>query len=411
MPISTPFHPRTSALCSSYKWKEWAGYRAVCSFDVHHEREYTAFRHSAGLLDATPLFKYEIQGPDAGRFLAHVTVKDARRMRVGRVSYLCWTDARGQVLDDGTLTRWDDNHYRLTSADPSYAWLARHAGGFEVELRDASDQIGVLALQGPRSRAILETCCDAGPGETPVQALRFFGATRARVAGRSIELTRTGYTGDLGFELWVQPEDALVVWDTLVEAGAPHGLVPAGLDALDVTRIEAGFLLGGIDYTSARRALIPEQTSSPSEIGLGWAVELEREPFIGQAALLEEQRAGARWSSVGLDIDWQELEALYDSHGLPPDLPMHAWRSSIPLYVGAQQVGYATSGAWSPTLKKNLAIATLQRAHAADGSKLDIEWTVEHRRERVSARVTPRPFFDPERKRSTPAALAAASPA
>ncbi|MFT4542223.1 MAG: aminomethyltransferase [Planctomycetota bacterium] len=411
MPIPTPFHPRTSKLCTSYSWKEWAGYHAVCSYDVHHDREYTAFRHSAGLLDATPLFKYDITGPDAGRFLSYVTVKDATRIRNGRVVYLCWTDTAGKVLDDGTLTRWDDHHYRLTSADPSYSWLSRNAHSFDVEVVDVTPTMGTLALQGPRSRAILDACCDAAPGDTPVQHLKFFGATHATMAGKRIEVTRTGYTGDLGYEVWMQSEDALAVWDTLMEAGAPHGITPAGLNALDVSRVEAGFILGGVDYTSARRALIEDQKSSPIEIGLGWTVQLDREPFIGQRHLLQERRTGAKWAIAGLVIDWEELEELYDSFGLPPNLPMHAWRESIPLYEGVQQVGYATSGAWSPTLKKNLAIATLPQAYAKEGTRLSMEWTVEHRRKTITARVAARPFFDPERKRSTPPVPVSASAA
>jgi len=394
MPIPTPFHARTSALCTSLAWKEWAGYHAVRSYDTYPEREYFAFRHAAGLLDVTPLYKYDLRGPDAGRLLAYVTVKDVTQMKPGRVTYLCWCDADGKVLDDGTITRWDDAHYRLTSADPSFAWLARHARGFDVEIEDVSEKLGALALQGPSSRAVLVDVAGA-----EVAGLRFFGAQHAHIAGVPVDVTRTGYTGDLGYEVWTPAEHALAVWDALAEAGRPYGLQPAGLDALDMTRIEAGFILGGVDYTSARRALIEDQKSSPYEIGLGWCVQLEREPFLGQAALRREARAGSRHALVGLDIDWDALRALFDEKGLPPLVLAHAWRASIPVYLGAVQVGYATSGSWSPTLKKNLALATLEAAHAAPGTELAIEWTVEHRRRTVGATVAERPFFDPERKR------------
>ncbi|TDJ69518.1 MAG: aminomethyl transferase family protein [Planctomycetota bacterium] len=395
MPIPSPFHPRTSVLCTSYLWKEWAGYHAVRSYETSHEREYLAFRHGAGLLDVSPLCKYEVKGPDAGRFLAYVTVKDVTKLGLGRVTYLCWCDPRGHVLDDGTITRWDDDHYRMTSADPSYAWLHRNARGFEVEITDVTEELAALALQGPNSRAVL-----AAVFGSELESLRFFRGVRAQAGRIPVEITRTGYTGDLGYEIWIPAQHALAVWDALVEAGAAYGLLPAGLDALDVTRVEAGFILGGIDYTSARKAVIPSQRSTPQEIGLGWAVGLERDPFIGQAALCREAREGARYAMVGLDIDWDELEHLYDAADLPPDLSPQAWRSSIPVYHGVVQVGYASSGAWSPTLKKNLAIATVEAAHAPIGTELAIEWTVDHARKTVKATVVPRPFFDPPRKRA-----------
>ncbi|MCP3915138.1 MAG: aminomethyl transferase family protein [bacterium] len=397
MPIPTPFHPRTAPLCTSLYWKEWAGYHAVRSFDTTFEREYFAFRHAAGLIDVTPLYKYAIRGKDAGRFLSYVLVKDVTRLGVGRVTYLCWCDARGHVLDDGTVTRWDDAHYRLTSADPSYHWLLRHARGFDVEIEDESSEICALALQGPRARAILSAAAGSD-----VEGLRFFGAMRAKIGKAPVEITRTGYTGDLGYEVWTANQHALELWDALVEAGAPHGLLPAALDAMDVTRIEAGFILNGVDYTSARRAVIPRQRSSPYEIGLGWSVQLDRDPFIGQAALQKEKREGSRWAIVGLECDWDELEALYGSFDLPPGIPTHAWRESIPIYSGAVQAGYATSGAFSPTLKRQLVIATMEAAYAKTGTELRMEWTVEHQRHAVRAIVTDRPFFDPERKRSTP---------
>jgi aminomethyltransferase len=395
MPLPTPFHPRTAALCESLAWKEWAGYHAVRSYDVYFEREYYAFRHSAGLLDVTPLYKYDVRGRDAARFLSWLTVRDVGKLAPGRVTYLCWCDADGKVLDDGTITCWGPGEYRLTSADPSWAWLLQQAQGLAVEITDRSSDLAALALQGPRSRAIL-----AAVAGKEIEALRFFRATHAKIAGVAVDVTRTGYTGDLGYEVWMSADDALPVWDALVAAGAPHGLLPAGLDALDVTRVEAGFILGGVDYTSARRALIESQKSTPSEIGLGWCVELEREPFLGQAALRREAGYGPRLAFVGLVLSWDDLHELYDSFGLPPALPSHAWRQSIPLYHGAVQVGYATSGAWSPTLKQKLALATVEAAFATEGTTLSMEWTVEHQRKTVHATVARRPFFDPPRKRA-----------
>lgn len=395
MPLPTPFHPRTAALCSSLRWKSWAGYHAVCSFDVHHEAEYYAVRHGAGLLDVSPLFKLDVRGRDAGAFLSYVTARDITRLKPGQVGYGCWCDDDGKVLDDGTVTCFGAGEYRVTSADPSWSWLVRHAGGFDVTVEDVSSQLAALALQGPRSREILAAVCGS-----EVASLGFFRAARLRSGPLEIDVTRTGYTGDLGYELWVPPRHALPLWDALMEAGAHHGLLPMGLDALDLCRIEAGFILMGVDYVSARRALTAARKSSPYEIGLGWTVHAEREPFLGQAALRRELRDGSDWSLVGLVIDWDELEALYDGFGLPPSLPSAAWRTAVPVYLpGGRQVGQATSGAWSPTLKQNLALASVRAPHGLPGTRLQIEVTVEYERRRVTAHVVKPPFFDPPRKK------------
>lgn len=402
MPLPTPFHPRTSALCDSLRWKEWAGYHAVCSYDTSHEPEYHATRQAAGLLDVTPLYKFSVGGPGATDFLRYVTARDVAKLKPGQVGYGCWCDEAGKVLDDGTVTRWDENEYRVTSADPSFAWFSRHARGFDVAIEDISDKLAALALQGPTSRAILADACDGD-----VASLRFFRAMRTRLGGVDVDVTRTGYTGDLGYEIWIPREHALRVYDTLTEAGRPHGMLPMGLDALDVCRVEAGFILIGVDYFSARRCLIEAQKSSPFEIGLGWTVHTEREAFIGRQALLEEQRAGSRWAFVGLELDWEELEQLFDSHGLPPQLPTSAWRTAVPVHAADQQVGRATSGTWSPLLKRNLALASVESRHSALGTRLSIEVTVEFQRKHVTATVVKTPFFNPERKRATPDAARA----
>ena len=409
MPETTPFHPRTAELCASMAWKDWSGYHAVRRYDTLHEPEYHAVRQAAGLLDVTPLFKLDVRGPGAGDLLAWVTARDPRKLKVGRVAYCTWCDEQGRLLDDGTLTRRDDEVWRLTSADPPFAWLHRAAREFDAQVTDVTRELGALALQGPRSRAILADCC-----EGDVSALRFFGHTRARLAGVDVEITRTGYTGDLGYEVWVPAGDALPVWDALMEAGRPHGLRPLGLDALDMLRIEAGFVLLGVDYVSARRAFTPEQTSSPFELGLDFTVKLDREAFVGRDALAAERRDGSPWSFVGLDIDWVELEELHARRGLPPALPSEAWRASVPLFEGARsggppgsrpkgkQVGWASSGTWSPLLKKNLALASVRTPFAGPGTRLSIETLVDHRRRFVTATVTTTPFFDPERKTSVP---------
>ncbi len=379
------------------RWKEWAGYYSVCSFDVSHEREYFALRHAAGLIDVTPLFKYEVTGPDAGDFLAKVMVKDVRKLALGQVTYLCWCDDAGHVIDDGTVTRLADDAFRVTAAEPTWAWLERFSRGYDVEIEDSSERIGALSLQGPRSRAILAACCDAD-----LDKLAFFHGLDADLGGTPVWISRTGYTGDLGYEVWVDAPRALDVWDAVMAAGSAHGIQPAALDAMDVTRVEAGFIMNGVDYFSANHCMIDTRKSTPYELGLGWTVELDRGPFNGQAALRAEKQRGVRRRMVGLVLDWDEHEALYAEHDLPPEICPHAWRDGVPVYAkDGRQVGKATSGSWSPLLKKNLALADLEAGHAKIGTKLDMEVTVEYERRKVTATVTKKPFFDPARKRST----------
>lgn len=396
MPIPTPFHPRTAPLCTSMFWKEWAGYHAVRSFDVSPEREYFAFRNGAGVIDVSPLYKYEIKGRDAAALLSRVTVRDIASLGVGRVTYLCWCDDDGKLVDDGTVSRLDDEHYRLTAADPTLAWLHRYAGPYQVTIEDSSERIAALAIQGPTSRDLLRQVSDA-----PLDTLGFFATTRARLAGVDVQISRTGYTGDLGYEVWVDREHALAVWDAIMAAGVDYRVIPAALDAMDVTRIEAGFIMNGVDYFNASHCLIDSRKSTPYELGLGWTVKLDRAPFVGQAALRAEQARGPAWGMAGLRYDWDEYEALFARHGLPPQVPAGAWRDGVPVYdPSGKQVGQATSGAWSPMLKANLALASLRTPHHAVGTRLQIEVTVEYERHRVGATVCKTPFYNPERKRS-----------
>lgn len=396
MPIPTPFHPRTAELCTSMFWKEWAGHHAVRSFDTSHEREYFALRNGAGVIDVSPLFKYDVTGPDAAALLSRVTVRDIRELKVGRVTYLCWCDDDGKIVDDGTVSRLDDQHYRLTAADPTLAWLHRYAGHYRVRIEDQSARIAALAIQGPTSRDVLEQCSDA-----PLDRLSFFGTTAAKLAGIDVRISRTGYTGDLGYEVWVDREHALAVWDAIMAAGRDYRCIPAALDAMDVTRIEAGFIMNGVDYWNAAHCLIESRKSTPFEVGLGWTVKLEREPFVGQAALVAEHARGPAWGIAGLRYDWDEYEALFARKGLPPQVPAGAWRSGVPVYDRTgKQVGQATSGAWSPMLKANLALASVRAPCFAPGTRLQIEVTVEFERHRVGAVVEKTPFYNPERKRS-----------
>jgi aminomethyltransferase len=392
--IPTPFHDRTAALCQSHRWKDWAGFYAVSSYDTCHEREYFAFRHGAGILDVSPLYKYDVTGADAGRFLSYVTTRDVGKLRVGRVAYSCWVDRRGKMLDDGTIARLEECLYRVTSADPMLHWFRTLSDGFDVHIDDTSRSIAALAVQGPTSADLLNAVSDGG-----VEGLRFFRAVQTTVGGCAVTVTRTGYTGDLGFEVWAKSEDALRVWDVLMDEGRKHGAMAAGLDALDIARVEAGFIMAGVEYQNARHCLAAVQTSSPFEVGLGWTVQLDRGPFVGQKALRAEKASGPKWAMVGLEVDWVEIERAFESRGLPPNLPSNAWRTSVPLYSFGRQIGYATSGTWSPTLKKNLALATVPSRFAEEGTTVDFEINVEFWRKNVRATVVETPFFNPPRKR------------
>jgi aminomethyltransferase len=396
MPIATPFHPRTLERCTSLLYKDWAGYYAVRSFDTTHDREYFAFRHACGLIDVTPLFKYDVRGKDAARFLARAMVRDIRKLKLKQVMYVCWCDDDGHMIDDGTVSRFGEDHYRVTSSEPAWHWLVRTSRGMDVTLEDVGDRFAALSIQGPTSRDALDAACGGA-----IRELKFFRLEHTRIDSVDVTISRTGYTGDLGYEIFMRNEDALRVYDAVVAAGRPYGLELAGLDAMDVTRVEAGFVLNGIDYYSSLRSLIPSCKSTPYELGLGWMVNLKHEPFIGRDALMREKKLGPVRQLVGLEVDWDETEALFRAHGLPPEVHPGAWRDPRPVYDSrAGFIGQATSGAWSPLLKKNLALATLKSEFAVPGTVVRFEVTVEYERRAVKATVVETPFFNPPRKRA-----------
>ena len=393
---TTPFHSRTAPLCQAQNWRRWAGYITAGSYELIHDREYYAIRSSAALFDVSPLFKYEIRGRDAARFLDRVVTRDVSKCAPGQVLYTPWCDEAGKVMDDGTLSRLEDDTFRLTAAEPNLRWLLDNALGLAVEVTDVSDSLAALSLQGPNARAILGSASDGA-----VDGLGFFRLTMARVRDVPVTVTRTGYTGDLGYEIWVDAPDALRLWDALMDAGGPYGLTPAGILALDVARIEAGLVLIEVDYVPAHRAIIEDRKSSPYELGLGWTVKLDKEAFVGRSALVEEKRRGPEWELRGLEVSWESLEEVYAKVGLPPQLPSVAWRTSLPVYSQGKQVGYATSGCWSPILKKYIALAHLHASHYRPGTAVHMEVTVEHQRRNAKAQVVETPFFNPERKRAT----------
>jgi glycine cleavage system T protein (aminomethyltransferase) len=392
----TPFHPRTSVLMEGQAWRRWAGHLVASSYDLTHDREYAAIRNAAALIDVTPLYKYSVTGPDSERLLDRVIVRDVAKLKIGQVYYTPWCDPDGKVIDDGTVARLGDRTFRMTAADPSLRWLSMNAVGMDVAIEDVTDTTCALAVQGPSARAVLA----AAAGKGDVASLKFFRIVEATIGGVPVTISRTGYTGDLGYEVWIPSDRAVAVWDAIVGAGAPYGLAPTGIWALDIARIEAGLLMADIDYVSSHKALIEPQKSSPFELGLGWCVNLEKKPFVGKKALAKEKGAGSPWQFVGIDVDWDSLESVYAEVDLPPRLPTVAWRVSVPLYVGSRQIGYASSGCWSPLLKRYIALAHVETPWSKPGTEVDMEITVEHRRKKALARVAETPFFNPERKRA-----------
>jgi aminomethyltransferase len=389
---TTPFHERTAPLCVSHAWRRWAGHVAASSYELTHEREYHVIRVAAALLDVSPLYKYLIRGHDAARLLDLVVTRNVMKAAVGQVLYTPWCDHSGKVIDDGTVARLDDQLYRMTSAEPSLRWLQDNATGMQVEITDVSDKTAALSLQGPMSWSILQSL-----GAPP---LKYFRIASTALRGIPVTISRTGYTGDLGYEIWADAGQALPLWDALIDAGRGYGIMPTGLLALDMARIEAGLMLIDVDYVPARKALIDSQLSSPFELDLAWTVSLDKERFIGREALAAEKARGPQWLFVGVEVDWNSLERLYVEVGLATRVPGAAWRMSVPIYASGEQVGYATSGAWSPLLKKYIALAHLRSQWAKPGTPLEMEITVEHRRKRAAITVVKKPFFDPPRKRA-----------
>jgi aminomethyltransferase len=400
LPVGTAFHDRTFALCHSLNYREWSGFYTVSSYEVHHEHEYNAIRNAAALIDITPLYKYIVEGKNATKLVNRVITRDINKVKPGQVIYCCWCDEQGKVIDDGTITRLAENKYRWTAADPSLRWFRQNGLNMDVQIEDVSEKIAALALQGPTSGKLLKSVAEAD-----VANLKYFRMTSGKIAGVPVDISRTGYTGDLGYEIWVpinDSRDAVKVWDALMEAGKRFDIHPAGMLALDVARIEAGLLLIEVDYISSKKALIPEQKYSPYELGFGKMVHLDKENFVGKAALAHQNKSGVARQLVGLEMDWVEIEERYEKFGLTPAAPAQASRVHVPVYLGGKQVGKATSTTWSPLLKKMIALDSVDTAHSQPGTKLQMEITIEAVRQKVTAKVAKLPFFNPERKTKTP---------
>ncbi len=396
MSVGTGFHPRTSRLNAKMAWGEWSGYFAAAVYADFHDIEYNAIREQAALIDVSPLYKYVVSGPDAAALADRVSTRDIGKLRVDRVFYSAWCNEDGQVVDDGTITRRSPNEFFWTAADPTYRWFRLNAHDLDVEIRDVSEEISGLALQGPRSRAILEAVTRRDWAD-----VRYYSHRRTEIDGVDLSITRTGYTGDLGYELWVPSETAVDVWDAVWEAGEAHGIRPAGIRALDVARVEAGLILIEVDYTSARHAVSHEQMYSPFEIGLGRLVDFGKPSFVGRHALeLEQRRGGPPRRLVGLELDWSGIEAMFARHGLPPMVSPIVNRDPVPVYRDGRQVGRATSLTWGPTIKRMVGFGSVPPELSRPGTRVSVEWSVEGERGTVGATVVEVPFLDLERKRA-----------
>jgi aminomethyltransferase len=397
MPVGTAVHDRTSKLCESLNYRDWSGYYAVSVYETHHEHEYNAVRNAAALFDITPLYKYSIRGRDAGALLDRMVTRNMKKVAVGQLIYTPWCDEEGKTIDDGTITRLEDNSYRLTAADPTLRWLRQNSLGMDVEVEDVSEKLAALALQGPTSGRLLKTVAEAD-----IENLRYFRLTRGKIAGVPVEISRNGYTGDLGYEIWIPWDAANKVWDALMDGGRPYDIHAAGMLALDVARIEAGLILIDVDYTGCRRALIEAQKYSPYEIGLGRMVHLDKEHFVGREALEKERSNGSARRLVGLEVDWRDVEARFEAVGLAPQAPSTASRCAVPVYRNGQQIGKATSTTWSPTLKRMIALASVAGEHSTTGNRLQMEITVEAMRQKAGATVVDLPFYNPPQKTAIP---------
>lgn len=395
MILTTPFHARTEAANRTGLWSHWAGYLAAEKYQSSEKAEYFALRNSAGLFDTSPLYKYRVIGTEADRYLSGILTRDIRRCRPGRAQYTVWCDDDGHVIEDGVVMRLGENEFLVTSARPNLAYFAGLVAHLDVEIADVSRPMAALALQGPRSRAIV-TRLWPSLGDLP-----YFGVARVDFASRSVIVSRTGFTGDLGYEMWIDAGDALRLWDAVEEAGLDHGAVPVGQQALLTARVEAGLILIDVDYRSARFAWTANERSSPAELGLGWMLDdLDDErAFIGRDALRAERDEGAtRWVLTGLTVDWREWDLRHEAAGLVPPKDHRPLHSDLMVYHGGERVGWASSFLYSPILQRHIALARVRPDLARPGSAVELEVTIDHTYRTVGAEVAPTPFYRPVRK-------------
>ena len=396
MTLETPFHPRTAELNQARRWRKWSGFFIADSYFPAHDLEYHAIRFSAALFDVTPMCKYRITGPDAAKLVDRVITRRVDRIKPMRAIYTPWCDHDGRVLDDGTVALLADGSYFWTAAEPQHGWLEAAGEGLNVTIEDMTEKLCALSLQGPHARDVLSAAVGRDMSDLP-----FFGRADVTIGGTAVGISRTGYSGDLGYELWMPFDEALPVWDALIKSGEDYTLRVAGMEALDVARLEAGLIMAGVDYHSSRTARHPSLAVSPYEIGMDRLVDLDKPAFIGKRALMNEVAAGGPATRlVGLELDLNVFEDAYLDLGYPIEHPLRAWRHVTPLTRKGETIGRATSGTFSPLLKRSIALGFLPTKHAEVGSTVSIEWQIEETRQQIPATVVPLPFLDLPRKRA-----------
>ena len=396
MTLETPFHPRTAELNQARRWRKWSGFFIADSYFPAHDLEYHAIRFSAALFDVTPMCKYRITGPDAAKLVDRVITRRVDRIKPMRAIYTPWCDHDGRVLDDGTVALLADGSSFWTAAEPQHGWLEAAGEGLNVTIEDMTEKLCALSLQGPHARDVLSAAVGRDMSDLP-----FFGRADVTIGGTAVGISRTGYSGDLGYELWMPFEEALPVWDALIKSGEDYTLRVAGMEALDVARLEAGLIMAGVDYHSSRTARHPSLAVSPYEIGMDRLVDLDKPAFIGKRALMNEVAAGGPANRlVGLELDLNVFEDAYLDLGYAIEHPLRAWRHVTPLTRKGETIGRATSGTFSPLLKRSIALGFLPVKHAEVGSTVGIEWQIEETRQTIPATVVPLPFLDLPRKRS-----------
>ena len=393
----TPFHERLEALNETGLWEHWSSYLTAQRYQVSDKFEYFAIRNSAGLFDSSPLFKYRIHGPDAERFLAGVLARDIRTCQPGHAQYTIWCDDRGFVVEDGVILRHGPDEYVLTAAEPNLAYFQELVGRLDVGIEEISEDWAVLAVQGPKSRALIAALTAA------VTNLPYFGLTSTKIAKVPVHVSRTGFTGDLGFEIWVPAGEALTIWDAVWGVSRGQGVIPIGMSALYMARIEAGLVLLDVDFHSSRYAWTDADRTTPIELGLGWMfreLATDDRAFIGRDAISREIAGKtSRWKLSGLVVDWRDYDRIYERAGLIPPKDHTPVQDEYYIYDDElNQLGYATSQMYSPILQRHIALARVPLDRTATGSRVKLELAVNHRYEYFDAHVARSPLFNPERR-------------
>jgi aminomethyltransferase len=381
----SPFYSRQEPLNHLKEWGRWADYLSPNAYTCS-AMEYFACRNTCAVFDLTPMTKYRISGKDALPYLNRLVTRDVSKINTGRVGYCVWCADDGRVIDDGTIFHLAKNEYRLCSQERHLDWLLTNTVGFDVSLKEETHEVAALALQGPTSCATLKKM-----GLEDIENMKPFDIRNFDFENTQLMVSRTGFTGDLGYELWIDPEHAEVLWDRLFEAGRLHGIQAMGDEALALLRVEAGFIQAGHEFLNANETVRSSHTRSPFELGLGWLVDFKKSNFNGRKALLAEKKSGHRYKLVKLDID-----------GNKPACNSYVFTKN------RKFAGTVTSAMWSPSAKASIALATLEAPYGKPGEEflVEIYYQKELKWSRVMARarVVQGVFYDPPRKRQTPPA-------